>query len=141
VQSFRARINPINPPFVALLLHTCITHTIATLLQDYCYCAQYDPPPRPRSYLLYAIHDCEWHYRVKVKFTRASRRVGASHSATRLGLNRNSSRTKTHETKNTTNDHTKEHPPSRNNERRRRGDGAYHPPRPGGWPRRRQRER
>jgi len=49
---------------------------------------------------------------------------------------RNRSHTQTHDQNNTTNDPVKDHPPSLNNNRRWRGDGAYHLPRPGGWPRR-----
>ena len=48
---------------------------------------------------------------------------------------------KRHDKNNTTNDHTKDHPPALNNDRRWSGDGAYHLPHPGGWPRRSQRGR
>jgi len=43
----------------------------------------------------------------------------------------NRSHTQTHDKNNTTNDHTKNHPPL-NNDRRWRGNGAYHLPHPGG---------
>jgi len=44
---------------------TCIAHTIAKLLHDYC--AIYDAPPTPFC-LLYTIQYWPWHSRVKVKF-------------------------------------------------------------------------